>query len=427
MNKDLINGLYRRDFLKLSTLGVGGASFSGWMNVLASHAAEANTSKQKSCILLWMDGGPSHKDTFDLKPDSDGAGEFKPISTSAPGIQISEHLPNMAKWMHKAALLRGMSTAEGAHGRAKYYLHTGYKEGQGGLTYPSLGSIASMEIGNPVFPLPNFVTINGNRSYGAGYLGSKHQPLVVSDPSKGVENLKPLVASKQFENRVSLLEEMEKAFHKDYASDAGGSHQTTYQRAVTMMKSAQSKAFDLSTESTSIKSAYGSGKFGEGCLLARRLIETGVRFVEVNLGGWDTHMDNFERVKKLSGQVDMAMSALIKDLSERGLLDSTLVIWMGDFGRTPKINQRGPKPGRDHYPRAWTSVMLGGGIKGGQIIGKTDKQGGTVEDRPISTLDFMSTACSILGIDYTKNIQTPIGRPIRLVDKGANPIKELIA
>jgi uncharacterized protein (DUF1501 family) len=219
---------------------------------------------------------------------------------------------------------------------------------------------------------------------------------------------------------------MEKAFHKDYASDAGVSHQTTYQRAVTMMKSAQAKAFDISGEPEKIRSEYGSGKFADGCILARRLIETGVRFVEVNLGGWDTHQDNFERVKSLSAQVDSSMSALISDLNQRGLLDSTLIVWMGDFGRTPKINQRGPKPGRDHYPKAWTSVMVGGGIKGGQVIGKTDKQGATVEERPISTLDFMATACNILGIDYTKSIQTPIGRPIRIVEKGANPIKELL-
>ena len=426
MNNEMMGGLYRRDFMKLGAMGVGGISASGWMNVLAGHAAETQA-KHKSCILLYMSGGPSHKDTFDLKPDSDGAGEFKPISTNVSGIQISEHFPKFSKWMHKSALLRGMSTGEGAHDRAAYFLHTGYKEGQGGLTYPSLGAIASMETGNPALPIPNFVTINGGRSYGSGYLGSKHQPLNIADASKGVANLGALVGDNQFNSRVSLLNEMEKAFLKDYSSEAGAAHQTTYQRAVTMMKSAQAKAFDISGEPANLRSEYGSGKFGEGCLLARRLIETGVRFVEVNLGGWDTHENNFERVKSLSAQVDAGMSTLISDLNQRGLLDSTLIVWMGDFGRTPKINQRGTKPGRDHYPKAWTSVMVGGGIKGGQVIGKTDKQGATVEERPISTIDFMSTACSVLGIDYTKQVQTPIGRPIRIVEKGANPIKELLA
>src|SRR5919199_5596081 len=196
LNWDALGELSRRDALKLAAAGVTGVSLSGWLGVLAGRAAESKA-KTKSCILLWMDGGPSHKDTFDLKPGTKDGGEFKPIATSAPGIQISEHLPKVAKWMHEAALIRSMSTGEGAHGRARYYLHTGYKEGVGGLTYPSLGSIVSAELGRPDFPLPNFVSV-GNRSYGAGFLGPRHQPLVVNDPGKGVENLKPLVEGKQF-------------------------------------------------------------------------------------------------------------------------------------------------------------------------------------------------------------------------------------
>jgi uncharacterized protein (DUF1501 family) len=220
---------------------------------------------------------------------------------------------------------------------------------------------------------------------------------------------------------------MERGFFKQYKATAGTDHQTTYQRAVRLMKSKEAKAFDLSQEPASARSAYGSTRFGDGCLLARRLVETGIPFVEVVLGGWDTHTDNFERVKQLSAQVDPAMSALVEDLEDRGLLDSTLVIWMGEFGRTPRINTRGEKPGRDHYPRAWSSVLVGGGIKGGQVIGRTDKEGAAVEERPISTLDFMATVCQILGIDYTKQNQAASGRPVRIVDKGANPVKELLA
>jgi len=421
-------GLSRRDLLKLSAAGVTGVSMSGWLNVLASRAAQGASQgqKHKSCILLWMDGGPSHKDTFDLKPGTPDGGEFKPIATSAPGIEISEHLPNVAKVMEHGALLRGMSTGEGSHGRAKYYLHTGYKEGVGGLVYPSMGSIVSSEFGRPDFPLPNFVTV-GNRSYGSGFMGPRHQPLVIADAARGVENLKPLVADQQFDSRVGLLQEMEQAFFRDYQAGAGNDHKTTYDRAVTMMKSKEAKAFDLSLEPAASRSAYGSNKFGEGCLLARRLVETGVSFVEVTLGGWDTHENNFDRVKTLSQTIDPAMAMLVKDLKERGLLDSTLVIWMGEFGRTPKINSRGTKHGRDHYPRAWTSVMFGGGIKGGQVVGKTDKEGATVVERPIPTVDFMATVCKILGIDYNKQNQTPIGRPIRIVDKGANPVTELLS
>jgi hypothetical protein len=417
--------LSRRDLLKLSAAGVSAVSLSGWMNVLAARAAQSGN-KTKSCILLWMDGGPSHKDTFDLKPGTKDGGEFQPIKTSVPGIEVSEHFPKVAGLMSHGAIVRGMSTSEGAHGRAKVYLHTGYKEGVGGLVYPSLGSIVSAELGNPAFPLPNFVSV-GNRSFGAGFLGTRHQPLVVSDPARGVENLKAGVGDGQFRDRIGLLEEMEAAFHRDYQAHTGAAHHTTYQRAVTLMQSKEAKAFDLSQEGESTKARYGATKFGEGCLLARRLVETGVRFVEVNLGGWDTHQNNFARVKQLSGQVDPAMSALITDLKERGLLDSTLVIWMGEFGRTPKINSRGAQPGRDHYPRAWSTLLFGGGIKGGQVVGKTDKEGATVVERPVSTIDFMATLCRTLGIDYTKKNQTPIGRPIRIVDKGESPITELLS
>jgi hypothetical protein len=400
-------------------------SMSGWLNVLAGHAA-ANGAKHKACILLWMDGGPSHKDTFDLKPDSKGAGEFKPLPTVVPGIQISEHFPKVARIMNHGAIIRGMSTSEGAHGRAKYYLHTGYKEGVGGLVHPSLGSLVGKELARPDFPLPSFVSI-GVRTYGSGFLGAHYQPLSVTDPAKGVENLRPHVDAGAFNDRIGLLGEMERAFHKDYKAASSSAHQTTYEKAVALMQCKEAKAFDLAQETDAARAAYGGSKFGEGCLLARRLIETGVSFVEVSSPGWDTHQNNFDRVKQLSGQVDPAMSALVLDLQSRGLLDSTLVVWMGEFGRTPNINARGDKPGRDHYPRAWSSVMFGGGIKGGQVIGRTDKQGAMVEERPVSTLDFMATVCRILGIDYTKQNIAPNGRPLRIVDKGANPINELTA
>jgi hypothetical protein len=416
--------LSRRDFFRWSAAGATFTALSGWLDVLAARAASPGK-RTKACILLWMDGGPSHKDTFDLKPGTKDGGDFKPISTSVPGIEVSEHFPKFAGLMQHAALLRGMSTGEGAHGRAKYFLHTGYKEGQGGLTYPSLGSIVSAELGRPEFPLPNFVSI-GNRSYGAGFLGARHQPLVVNDAARGVENLKALVGERQFDGRYGLLDEMEQGFFKSYKATAAGDHRTTYQRAVRLMQSKEAKAFDLSAEPAALRSAYGGSKFGDGCLLARRLVETGVPFVEVVLGGWDTHQDNFSRVKSLSAQVDPALSALVTDLKERGLLDSTLVVWMGEFGRTPRINTRGPKPGRDHYPRAWTSVLVGGGIKGGQVVGKTDKEGAAVVERPIPVVDFLATVCQVLGVDYTKKNDAG-DRPIRIVDKGANPIKEVLA
>jgi hypothetical protein len=427
MFSSFLNERTRRDVLRLSAAGVFGLSMSGWMKVLAEKVAQKPTltkGKHKSCILLWMDGGASHKDTFDLKPDSKGAGDFKPIKTSASGIEISEHLPKLATQMHHGVLVRGMSTPEGAHGRAKYFMHTGFREGQGGVVYPSIGSLVSQQLGRPEATIPNFVAI-GNRSYGSGFIGPKHQPLLVQSPDKGLEDLKALVSETQFEKRVGLLKEMEAAFHREYKVDPINDHKTTYERAVALMQSKESKAFDLSQEPSANKSKYGSGRFADGVLMARRLVEVGVPFIEVNLGGWDTHQDNFERVKKLSGEVDGAVSALLADLKDRGLLDSTLVIWMGDFGRTPNINTRGAKPGRDHYPRAWSLAMWGGGLKGGQVVGKTDKEGATVEDRKTSAQDFLATVCELLGIDHTKENVTPSGRPIKLVDK-PNPFTSLV-
>jgi hypothetical protein len=418
----------RRRFLQLSAAGVGAFSASGWLKVLASHAAAApatpGKSKHKSCILLWMDGGPSHKDTFDLKPDSKGAGEFKPIGTSAPGVQISEHLPKLAKLMHHGVVVRSMSTPEGAHPRAKYHLHTGYREGQGGLVYPSLGAIVAAEIGDPRSAVPNFVSV-GNRSFGSGFLGPKYQPLIVTDPTRGVEDLKKGVTDRQFGNRMGLLDQMEKAFQHEYHAGVSVDHKTAYERAVKLMHSREAKAFDVSLEPGSAKSKYGGGRFAEGVLMARRLVEVGVPFVEVSLGGWDTHQDNFTRVKNLSGQVDAALSALLADLKERGLLDSTLVVWMGEFGRAPHINARGAKPGRDHYPRAWSLAMFGGGIRGGQVVGRTDKEGAAVEEHKVSTQDFLGTVCELLRIDHTRKNETPGGRPIQIVDK-AKPFTKLI-
>lgn len=423
---NLIPGLQisRREFAKLSAAGVLGAGLSGWLNVLAAHASQQRA-RTKSCILLWMDGGPTHKDTFDLKPGTANGGPYREINTSVPGIRISEHFPQLARLMNHAAIIRSMSTAEGAHGRAKYNLHTGYREGQGGLVYPSIGSIVASELGRPEFPLPNYVSV-GNRSFGSGFLGPRHQPLIINDANRGVENLRAAVATGQFDNRVSLLEELEAGFHRTHPGAIVNAHRTTYQRAVTLMRDQGAAAFDINREDSATRNRYGDTPFGRGCLLARRLVEAGVSFVEVTLGGWDTHQNNFTRVRQLSAIVDPAMSSLITDLRDRGLLDSTLVIWMGEFGRTPRINSRGTEPGRDHYPRAWSLVMAGGGIRGGQVVGRTDAEGATVVERPVNTLDFMATVCTILGIDPNKQNHTPIGRPVRIVDRGHNVVRELI-
>ncbi|HTK74821.1 MAG TPA: DUF1501 domain-containing protein [Gemmataceae bacterium] len=413
----------RRDWLRLSAAGALGLPASGWLNTLAARAAAQSANGKpahKSCILLFMVGGASHIDTFDPKPENKTSA-FKAIPTAVPGIRVSEHLPKMAAVMKDCALLRGMSTSEGSHGRARYYMHTGYRQGVGGVIHPSLGSIASARLGRPEDPLPNFVCIGGP-AFGAGYAGPQHAPLELVDPTKGVENLKPGDGLAAFDRRHNLLLELEKGFLDRVPAPAAEAHLKTYQGASALMHSAKARAFDLDQESNSSREMYGRTRLGDSCLLARRLVEHGVSFVEVPMNGWDTHRDNTGRVKTLSGQLDQPMAALITDLKERGLLDSTLVIWMGDFGRTPHVGKQG---GRDHYPRAWTSLLAGAGLKTGQVIGATDKDGAAVVERPVTAIDLMSTVCQALDIDYKKEFHTRDGRPIRTVDKGEKVVKEL--
>jgi hypothetical protein len=430
--------LTRREFSRLSAAGVlsaglSGSAQSGWFGRLAAHAETAGAAparRPKSCILLWMDGGPSHIDTFDPKPEASSAirGELGAIDTDVPGIQIGEKFPQTSRLMRHAAVLRGMSTEEADHERARITMHTGYKPGFGGVNYPPLGSIASAELGDPSFALPNFVVTGSPLTKhdfltSAGYLGPRHQGLVHADPAKPPANLRPPAGAGDFDARGEVLARLEAEFGRTYQAEAAEAHRTTFARAVQMMRSEHCRAFDLTEEPEAVRTAYGESRFGRGCLLARRLVEVGVRFVEVYLENWDTHEKRVaDAALGLMPQVDQGMSALVGDLAERGLLDDTLVVWMGEFGRTPRINRNG---GRDHYAKAWTSVLFGAGLRGGQVIGKTDADGGSVVDRPIKTIDFMATLAKALGIDYTKTVNTPGGRPIRLVDTGAQPIDGL--
>lgn len=425
--------ILRRELLLLASAGVAGHSLSGWMRPLAARAAEqsARGRRHKSCILLWMDGGPSQTDTFDPKPEASTAirGDLAAINTSAPGIQIGENFPQLARWMHEAALLRGMCTAEADHGRARIYMHTGYKPSFGGVAYPGLGSTVSAEIGDSDSPLPNFV-VTGKplNKYDVlrdpGYRGPHHQPLVLSDLSQGLENAAPAVAADEFSRRVGLLAELEQEFARASRAAHARGHEAGISGALRLMRSDRRQAFDLSLEQASSREAYGDSDFGRGCLLARRLIEAGVAFVEVYLSNWDSHFrDVADQTRPLMRQVDQGLSALVSDLHERGRLDDTLIIWMGEFGRTPRINTYG---GRDHFAKAWTTALFGGGIRGGQAIGRTDSQGMEVQDRPISAADFFATVCRLLDIDYQKEVIAN-GRPIRIVDKDEKLIQELLS
>ncbi len=413
----------RRDMLRLSALGVIGTASNSWLSQIAKAAPKLDR-KYKSCILLFMNGGPSQAHTFDLKEGR----EFKAIKTNVPGIEISEHLPLLAKQMNHCALLRGMSTGEAEHIRARYLMHTGYKP-LGSVAYPGLGCVVSAELGQPEPELPNFVTINGgidgNNANGyfravPAHLGPQHSPLHVENPFKGVENLKPVDTLEDLDERVDLLKKVNSRFASKGDGPVVASHGSAYKRAVSLLHSVRAKVFDLEHEPAKVREAYGKSQFGQGCLLARRLVEAGLPFVEVMLGGWDDHGGSAEPVKKRSGYMDPAMSTLISDLSERGLLDSTLVVWMGEFGRSPHDN------GIAHYARAWTTLLAGGGLKLGQVVGKTDATGKTVEDKPVSAGDFMATILTALNIDPKKTYETPDGRPISLVDAKGKAVEDVL-
>lgn len=408
--------LSRRDLMRLTAAGVLGTGVSGWFNVLANRAAEASAEgvKHKSCILLWMQGGPAQSHTFDVKPNAD----FKAINTSVSGIQISEHLPKVAEQMQHLAILRSMKTGDGNHQTATYLMHTGFRKGTGGVIHPSLGSMVAIDLGKTDSELPNFVAVGGTQ--GPGYLGPRYAPLIVNDFERGLPDLKPFTNQDDVDARASLVDELDRAFLEDYQAQSTKAHLTSFQRAVQLMHSNKTNAFQLGSEPAASREAYGNSRFGQGCLLARRLIESGVAFVEVSLGGWDTHNQTPQRIKQLSGQLDGPMATLISDLKKRGLLDTTLVIWMGEFGRTPMS-------GQNHFAKAWSTVLAGAGIKAGQVIGSTGTKGDDVENKPITSPDFMATVCKALGIDHTKNYTARGGRPMPKVAKEGKPVQDLFA
>ncbi len=441
----------RRRWLNIACGGLAGwTAGSRWLPLLAAEAA-GGAKPRRACILLWMAGGPSQMDTFDLKPGHKNGGEFQEIETSVPGIRISEHLPKLAQQMQHMALVRSMRTREGDHARGTYLMRTGYLP-QGPIQYPTLGSLLSKELGSEEPSLPNFVSIAPNTflspgAFGPGFLGSKYAPLVVGgmnrfptqgnnaaiDESFRVENLSPEDGAQheQISARLALLEGLDNDFSSQRTGIVTESHRSAYKAAVRMMSAESEKAFQFHDEPAELRDAYGRNPFGQGCLLARRLVEQGVPFVEVSLNGagdngalgWDTHANNFDALKQLSGVLDPAWSTLMADLKDRGLLDSTLIVWMGEFGRTPKIN---PSNGRDHFPAAWSTVLAGGGIRGGQVVGKTSPDGMRVDDRPVAVSDLIATICRGVGLDPEKQNLSSVGRPIRLADPAAKPIEELL-
>jgi uncharacterized protein (DUF1501 family) len=413
----------RRGLLRIGTSAFFGALVARYLAPRVAGAEAPGTAKANGCILLWLNGGPSHIDTFDPKPGRPTGGPFKAIATRAPGMLLSEHLPLLAGHGDKLAVLRSMSSKEGNHNRAQYFVHTGYAPNPT-VVHPSLGAWTGARVGNRNADLPPFVSIGGP-SFGAGFLGVQNGPFVV--PKAGGTpldvGLAPGVDRARFDRRLAALDGVEQRFAQATGDAKIQGRREVYAKAVRLMESPGLQAFDLASETEATRRSYGDTDFGRGCLTARRLVENGVRFVEVVLDGWDTHQNAFEREKKLLTGLDAGFAALLDDLHARRRLGSTLVACMGEFGRTPRIN---PSDGRDHWPQAWSAVLAGGGIRGGLVHGATDADGAQVVGAPTSVPNLLATMASLLGLDPAHSETTAAGRPISITDDGS-PIREVMS
>lgn len=447
-------GIDRRTLLKAASLGLLGWSQSGWLshwNNLRAEEPSAITSPppKRHCILLWMTGGPTQTDTFDMKPDHANGGEFKPASTKVPGLVFSEHLPKLAAQADRLAIVRSLSTKEGDHGRGTHLMRTGHPP-TGPVQYPSIVSSMGKSLAEVDSEIPRSVSISPYRifnqaAFGPGFLGPRYAPLTVAAADSPTAT--PMTDSAYAEltvddlaapagislerqaRRAELWRSTQSRFSKTHPGTAAVAHQTVVERALSLMTSKASRAFDLAEEPSKVRDAYGTGRFGQGCLMARRLIEQGVSMVEVTLGfdqgnqlGWDTHAGNFEAVKRLSAQLDQGWSTLMTELDERGLLESTTILWMGEFGRTPTIN---PQAGRDHFPAAWSCVLAGGGIKGGQAYGKTSDDGNEVVEGKVDVGDILATFATAAGINPTNENISDQGRPIKIAE--GKPINDILS
>jgi hypothetical protein len=384
------------------------------LGVIGTHAAAKELRKQgKACILLWMAGGPSQFETLDPKPGSPTQGPTKSIATRVPGLRIAEHWTRLAGLIKETAVIRSMTSSEGNHGRATYLLHTSYQP-SGGIVHPGIGAHVAQELGSDEFDLPSFVSISG-QSVGSSFLGVKYAPFVVSNPNQPPDNLPSPVPGARLQRRLGLLRELESPQANSGIGPLIRDHQGLYDQTARMILSPRTGAFSLDGEPEAVRDNYGRSPFGQGCLMARRLIEAGVPFVEVQSSGWDTHGNELASLKKLIPPVDRGTAALLADLKARGLLERTLLIWMGEFGRMPWINLTA---GRDHYPQAFNLFLAGCGIKGGRVIGATDAKGVEVVDRRITVPDLFCTFCKALEINPRKEKDSDVGRPVKIVETG---------
>jgi uncharacterized protein (DUF1501 family) len=405
----------RRGFLRWLGAGAVGVSLFDRLTLFAAELRR----QQRSCILLWMAGGPSQFETLDPKPGAETQGPTRAIATATPGIRIAEHWTRLARMTNDLAIIRSMTSREGNHGRATYLLHTSYPP-SGGIVHPGMGSIVARALGRADFDLPNFVSIQGP-SVGPSFLGVQHAPFVVNDPNRPPDNLNARVNDGRLNRRLGLMRELEQPFAEAGAAEQVRDHQTLYGQTARFVLSPRVRSFNLDDEPARVRDAYGRSGYGQGCLMARRLVQAGVPFVEVQSSGWDTHGNELESLRRLIPPVDQGTAALLADLKGRGLLERTLVIWMGEFGRMPRINL---SAGRDHFPTAFNVALAGAGIKGGQVIGATNRLGTDVALRPVTVQDLFVSFYRCLGIDPRHENQSNVGRPLPLVE-GGSVVQEL--
>jgi hypothetical protein len=428
-------GITRRDCLHLGLTAVVGAGLTSMLRMQAQAASPSpRQAKAKSCILIWMDGGPTHFETFDPKPDAPAEirGEFEPISTKVPGVQFSQHMTKLAGMMDQISVIRSIRHDQGNHGAGNHYMMTGSPPripvGCGAFVsfHPSMGSVAAYELGKDN-GLPNYFSIPSmSRSGGPNFLGAKYAPFVVGgDPNSADFRVRDVALPKgltedHFNRRTDLRKLVDRIerINDPAAGDPVGGLDEYYRQGYDLITSEQAQAaFDIHREKDAIRDRYGRNGFGQRALLARRLVEAGVPFITLYDGGWDHHSEIFPALRKRLPDWDNTVATLISDLNERGLLDSTLVVALGEFGRTPAIStlsgQKGA--GRDHWANAMSVLIAGGGTPGGVIVGSTDRKGYTASDRVHSPENFVSTIYTKLGIDPNKIVYTPQGRPTHLV------------
>ncbi len=437
--------MFRRQWLQLGIGGLVGGSFTELLRLRDLHAAELpNGKKPSSCILIWMDGGPTHLETFDLKPEapSEIRGEFQPIETNISGIRICEYMPKLAQIADKYAIVRSVCHNQGNHGAGNHYMMTGAPPripvGCGAFVsfHPSMGSVAAKERPAP-HGLPGYFSMPSmSRSGGPNFLGAKYAPFVVSnDPNSKNFRVRDVelpggINDLRFQSRRDLRQLTDRLprFEDPATADPVSAVDQYYEQGYELITTpAAQKAFDIDSEPDALREAYGRNSFGQRALLARRLVEAGVPFVTINDGGWDHHSNLFDALRKRLPTWDQTVATLISDLDSRGLLETTMVIALGEFGRTPKISTLAgeTKPGRDHWANAMSILFAGGGTPGGQVIGATDRLGHSAVQRVLSPENFVSTVYLKMGIDPDRVYYTPAGRPAHLVSD-PTPISELM-